>query len=272
VTLAPKRSHGWDIPLALPPRVERVFDLAHDLAPGMPHHPNHPPFGFVLTKTHGEVVYPGGVSASSELVVMGGHVGTHVDALCHFSKDGLVFGGEQVGPHQSHTGGIALHPVHELQPIIGPGHLVDLPRILGRDARPSDEVGAALLDKWFENHKAPGPGSVVVIRTGWSRYWDDNHKFLGLETGCPGVVISAAHWLADRGILATGADTIAYEKTPDPDLPVHVHLLVDRGIPIIEALNLEALAANEIWDFLFVAIALPIKNGTGSPIRPIALV
>jgi kynurenine formamidase len=245
MTLSPKQPYGWGIPLALPAKVERVFDLAHGLAPGMPHHPNHPPFGFVLTKTHGEVVYPGDVSASSELIVTGGHVGTHVDALCHISRGGLVFGGVQVASHQSHSGGISLHPVHELQPIIGPGHLLDLPRILGRHAHPSDEVGAAQLETWFANRTMPGPGSVVLIRTGWSRYWGDNRKFLGLDTGCPGAVISAARWLADRDVLATGADTIAYERTPDPELPVHVHLLMERGIPIMEALDLEALAEQE---------------------------
>jgi kynurenine formamidase len=272
MTLSPKRPHGWDISLTLPSRVERIFDLSHALVPGMPHHPNHPPFGFVLTKTHGEVVLEDGVSASSELIVTGGHVGTHVDALCHISRGGVVYGGDPVGPQQSHAGGIALHPVHELQPIIGPGHLIDVPSILGREAGPSDEIGAGQLEKWFENRNAPGPGSVVLIRTGWARYWGDNRRFLGLDTGCPGVVLSGARWLADRGILATGCDTIAYERTPAPELAVHAHLLVDRGVPIIEALDLEALAASEVWNFLFVAIPLPIKNGTGSPIRPLALV
>jgi kynurenine formamidase len=251
--------------------VRRAYDLAHTLIPGTPHHPNHPPFGFVLTKTHGEVIYGDEVSASSELLVMGGHVGTHVDALCHISRRGILNGNQSVVGHQSHAGGIDVHPVHELQPLIGEGHVVDLPRLIGRDATPADEIGAAEFDRWFQDHEPPKSGSIVLVRTGWSRYWDDNRRYLSLDAGCPGIVLSGARWLTDRGILATGADTVAYEKTPDPNLPVHVHLLLESGVPIMEAMDLDALVADEVWEFVFVAIPLAIHNGTGSPIRPIAL-
>jgi kynurenine formamidase len=54
-------------------------------------------------------------------------------------------------------------------------------------------------------------------------------------------------------------------------MPVHVHLLVERGIHIIEALNLEDLSRNRIFEFVFVATPLKIRGGTGSPIRPLAL-
>ena len=55
-------------------------------------------------------------------------------------------------------------------------------------------------------------------------------------------------------------------------MPVHVHLLVESGIHIIECLNLEELAAAGVREFLFVALPLKIEGGTASPIRPIALV
>jgi kynurenine formamidase len=55
-------------------------------------------------------------------------------------------------------------------------------------------------------------------------------------------------------------------------MAVHIHLLVESGIHIIEALNLEQLAADRIYEFVFVAIPLKIRRATGSPIRPIALV
>lgn len=53
---------------------------------------------------------------------------------------------------------------------------------------------------------------------------------------------------------------------------MHVHLLVDRGVHIIENLNLEELAAKRIYEFLFIAMPLKIRGGTGSPIRPLAVV
>jgi kynurenine formamidase len=55
-------------------------------------------------------------------------------------------------------------------------------------------------------------------------------------------------------------------------MPVHVHLLVESGIHIIECLNLEILAAQKIHQFLFVASPLKIRGGTGSPMRPFAIV
>ena len=54
-------------------------------------------------------------------------------------------------------------------------------------------------------------------------------------------------------------------------MPVHVHLLVESGIHIIEALNLEELARDRVYEFVFVAAPLKIRGGTGSPIRPLAL-
>jgi kynurenine formamidase len=54
-------------------------------------------------------------------------------------------------------------------------------------------------------------------------------------------------------------------------LPVHVILLVQNGIHIIEVLNLEKLADDRIHEFLFVVSPLKIRGGTASPVRPIAL-
>jgi kynurenine formamidase len=65
---------------------------------------------------------------------------------------------------------------------------------------------------------------------------------------------------------------VAFEKVPDPSMPVHVHLLVENGIHIIECLNLEELAAAGVREFLFVALPLKISGATASPIRPVALV
>ena len=68
----------------------RVYDLGMEYYVGMPHHPNHPPFAFSLTKLHGEVIYGDGVSASNCLFTTGGHTGTHFDALGHIARNGRV--------------------------------------------------------------------------------------------------------------------------------------------------------------------------------------
>ncbi len=96
----------------------------------------------------------------------------------------------------------------------------------------------------------------------------------GLSRKCtaPGPAKQDARWLSSNGIFAAGADTINFEQVPSRTMPVHVHLLVENGIHIIECLNLEQLAAERVYEFVFVASPLKIRGATGSPIRPFALV
>lgn len=252
-----------------------VYDLSHSMHPGMTHHPNHPPFAFSLTKAHGDIMYPEGVSASAEMISLGGHVGTHIDALSHVSRDGMVCGSLSIVDNQSYTDGMGEQSIDGMAPVIANAHLLDLPTLLGREVTEEDGVGADEFERWFADHPAPEAGSVVLVRFGWDRYWSDIGKYLGIADGVPGVTLSGAEWLSERSILATGADTIAYEKYPPYGqlaTDVHVHLLVEKGIPIMEALHLAELSAAECWEFLFIAVPMKIRGGTGSPIRPLAVV
>ena len=113
-------------------------------------------------------------------------------------------------------------------------------------------------------------GDVVVLRTGWGQFWDDAARFIS-QVHSPGPGLAAAQWLSDRKVFAAGSDTAPFEFTPSPEMSVHVHLLVRSGIHIIECLNLEELSALGATEFLFVAAPLKIRGGTGSPIRPVAL-
>ncbi len=264
---------SWSLDVPWPaPGPQRVYDLAQQMHTGIPHHPNHPPYGFTLTKQHGEVMYPDGVSAAAEMITTGGHVGTHVDGLAHVSRLGQVYGGVDITANQSYSEGMKEVSVHELAPLFARGHLVDATVALGRPLTPQDGVDADLLEAWFSEHERPQAGSVVLVRTGWDQHWSDNATYLGTNDGAPGVVLSGARWLTDHGAVATGADTVAYERMPMPSIEVHCHLLVENGVPIMEAMNLSSIADDEVWEFFFTASPLPIRGGTGSPIRPLALV
>ncbi len=93
-----------------------------------------------------------------------------------------------------------------------------------------------------------------------------------------GIAKSGSLWAADRGVVAVGADNMAWDVPGprDPETGVtlfaHVYLLVKKGIYIIENVNLEALARDRRWRFAFVGIPLKFRGATGSPIRPLALV
>lgn len=263
----------WQFDIAWPlSGRQRIYDLAQPLAHGIPHHPVHPPYAFTLTKRHGEVMYPDGVSAASELLTFGGHVGTHVDSLGHVSKNLRVHGDHDVTEGQSYTDGIAHGSIENIAPFIATGYLVDVPRIFGRPLTTEDAVTDQVLEDRFGRDWMPASDSVILIRTGWDERWHDPAAFLGERGAAPGVDISGAHWLSERNLVATGSDTMAFEKLPSPSLEVHVHLLVERGMFIMEALNLKHLAADGVDEFFFIAAPLRIQGGTGSPIRPLAIV
>ena len=244
----------------------KIYDLGQPYYVGMPHHPAHPPFLRSLNKMHGESVLANGASSSSETITLGGHVGTHIDALSHFSCGGKLHGG--VAPVQSYSDGIQQYGVDEIAPIFRRGVLFDIAGLVGVDALPEDFVippehlAACNVDA--------SDGGVALIRTGWGRFWGDAKKFVNGATG-PGPLEPGARWLSDRKIFAAGSDTVAFEKVPSK-MEVHVHLLVEKGIHIIECLNLEELARDGVKEFQFVALPLKIRGGTGSPIRPAAVV
>ena len=80
-------------------------------------------------------------------------------------------------------------------------------------------------------------------------------------------------------MVAVGSDTETFEVQPAPDpgepanpQPVHTLLLIEKGVYIMESLDLEALAAAGVREFLFVALPLAIRGATGSMIDPVAVV
>jgi kynurenine formamidase len=254
----------------------KVYDLAQPYFTGMPHYPTHPPFLFGLTKQHGDAVGPAGNSSAADAIAMGSHVGTHIDALCHFSCGGKLHGGDDVAQLQSYVGGLRKHSVDTIAPILRRGVLLDIAGVLGSTPGGAplaedfevlpEHLEAAVRAQSVEIH----PGDVVLLRTGWAKYFEDARKYVRDAHG-PGPSLAGAQWLSVRGIFAAGADTVAFEKVPAPAMPAHVHLLVDSGVHIIECLNLEDLAADRVWEFAFVAAPMKIRGATGAPVRPLAL-
>jgi kynurenine formamidase len=53
---------------------------------------------------------------------------------------------------------------------------------------------------------------------------------------------------------------------------VHTLLLIENGVYIMESLDLEALARDRVYEFLFVALPVKIRGATGSMVDPLAVV
>ncbi len=270
-------------------REGRIFSLARERFPGMPLFPGHPPFQVLTYRS------PQGICAAgdepwgpgndarlgyiSELLIGSAHSGAHIDALAHIT----------VGDEQRWHGGSARTDLgdfgplkggaEELFPIWTRGILFDVPRHRGVEFLGAGEpVTAADLDGiTARTGVSLEPGDVALIRTGYMQHWPDPER-MQANRG-PGPELSAARWLHERGVIATGSDTETYEVQPAVDLleprnpqPVHTFLLIEQGVYLMELLDLEELAAAGVTEFLFVALPLSIRGATGSLIDPIAVV
>jgi len=252
-------------------RAARVYDLEQPRYQGAPVWPAHEP-GFVLALHRRHERVPGEPrSSASGLITMAEHSGTHIDAICHQAEDMRLHGGVDVDPSVQTSRGFTALGIDTADPILARGLLVDLPA----EGPVPREIDASFLERAVERQGLdPGRGDVVLVRTGSGADWDRPEDYLR----GPGMLPSASRWLAARGLAAVGADNVAWDVPGHRDsalgatLPGHVILIVRAGIHIIENLALEEMAADGVREFTFVCLPLKIRGGTGSPVRPIALV
>jgi kynurenine formamidase len=250
-----------------------IIQLGQPMTNGAPH-ALHPPFEYELLAGHGDPSpVPGQdprITGAHDSIRTGLHTGTHIDALSHVAFEGRLSDGTPVGGDAA--AGIRMRSGESMRPIVAPGVLLDFPSYLGVSVLAPEYVISAdeLLGCAEHMGVAITPGSVVLLRTGRDALWDTPARFG--RAPFPGPDLGAAQLLAERGIVATGSDTIPYEQAPSDDpMTVHAELLARGGIYIMECLNLIELARRRAARFLFVALPLRIPTATASPINPVAL-
>ena len=227
-------------------RTLRVIDLSQTLEEHMPNFPTHAKFFHNLWDSYGL----GGRSLSYQLVVHE-HNGTHVDAPAHFLKNAKADAYvtiERVPPTQ----------------LLGRGVRVDC-----RETKAGEYASKKLLQNWEEQRGAIEAGDIVLFDFGWSANWAPRPSAGDYLENWPGVSMDAAEYLLSKNISAIGVDTLS----PDPPealraRPIHP-VVLEKQVLIIENLcNLDQLPDF----FLFLALPLKIRDGSGSPIRAVGLV
>lgn len=269
-------------------RSGRLFDLDAGRFRAQGGHYAHPPFEVVTYRTpRGEKVEndlefltnnPKGYGFISEMIIGSVHTGAHIDALCHVTvgEDDRWFGGvsadEYLGDH-----GAEKSDAMELPAIVSRGVLVD---VAGRkELAELPESYAITVDDVTQALEYQGTtikrGDVVLVRTGQMTGWPSkvDRARRAVEAG---LTLEAAKWLADHEPVAVGADNSSLEVSPSikegyPE-PVHVHLLIERGVYIMEWIYLEELAREKAYEFLFVCLPLRIRGATGSMVRAVGIV
>lgn len=255
-------------------RTARAFDLEHPRQFGDPVHPSHRPGTlFTLHRRHESGGHEPRTSASG-IIFTAEHAGTHIDAFCHQAMDLTLHGGVRVSPAvQTHTGFTQLG-IDTVPPIVARGVLLDLAALRGGRLPDRTLVSVADLVAAQEAQSVEiQAGDVVLIRTGNDTAWGDPDRYLNGA----GISGEASTRLAEHRVVAVGADNVAWDLPDYVDerlkvsLPGHAILLVQRGIYIVENLNLAELSAARCFEFIFVCLPLKIRGGTASPVRPLAL-
>ena len=213
--------------------------------------------GFVLEKGP-ESVTDQGYYYAAHRFRMAEHGGTHIDAPIHFYAERWTV--DQI----------------PLDRLVGPAVLVD---VASRCAANRDyRVAVGDFEAWEKQHGRIPDASIVLIRTGFGRFWPDRKSYLGTEERgvaaaaklhFPGLAPDAARWLIrERKIHAVGLDTPSIDPGQSKKFETH-QVLFEANVPAFENLaELDALPAAG-----FTVVALPIKSrgGSGGPLRAIAI-
>ena len=233
----------------------RLIDLTHSFEAGTIVWPTEQDFRLVLQQA-GETT--GGYYYASNRLEMAEHGGTHIDAPIHFSKGGQTL--DQI-------------PIERL---VGAGVRIDVAAQCARDR--DYLVTIQDFERWEAVHGLIPTHAIVLVDTGFARYWPSRQQHLGTELRgsegvkalhFPGLHPKTAAWLVrERQVKAVGIDTASIDYGQSTTFETHVALL-SQNVPVFE--NLSDL--RDLPDRGFDVIALPMKiaGGTGGPLRIIAI-
>jgi kynurenine formamidase len=264
----------------------KIFDLSVDYFVGMPSWDKAGDPGYQIWMTHtpeGEQLTDHMklgreamelVAYSGDAISMYTHCGTHIDTMNHFGYHGEIYNhfkvDEHIGSRTWNVCGAEKHP-----PIIARGILLDVAALHKVDELPdSHAIGQADIDGCLKHQGIEvRPGDVVLLRTGRMRAaWPDAARYMANP---PGLTREGASYLAHAGAIMIGSDTHTLEQVPSSEpgnwLPVHTYLLAEAGVTIIEIVEVEALAADKLYEFAFFGACLRLRGATGAPMRPVAM-
>lgn len=204
---------------------------------------------------------------------------THLDSFAHRFFAGKMWNGYPVSGLVTKEGGAARNSILTMKSgIVTRGVLYDIPRLKGVPyLEPGTRIFPADLEAWEKKTGTKAEaGDALLLRWGrWAR-----RATLGpwaIDEGAAGFDNSIIPWLKKRDIALLGWETPGYVPQPAGDLPrlaVHDFVLTILGVHLLDRADFDALseaaAARNRWEFMLTVAPLPIPNGTGSPVNPIA--
>ncbi len=231
-----------------------IVDMSWPLDARTLYWPNSPS-GFELKQlVHGKTA--AGYFYSSNSFCAPEHGGTHLDAPIHFAE------GKRSVDHL------------RARELVAPAVVIDISAQAKED--PDYRLTAYDVRAWEARNGKIKAGTFVLLRTGWSRKYPDRKLYFGDDRPgatdnlhFPSYGESAARLLVDRGVGALGVDTASIDYGQSQDFIVH-QIVNGADIPGLENLAaLEQVPERGAW---VVALPMKIANGSGAPLRMIAIV
>ena len=182
------------------------------------------------------------------------HGGTHLDAPYHFDRAGDK--AEAV----------------PLTKLMAPAVVIDIKDSAA--AAPRYRLSVNDVIAFEASHGRIARGSIVLLRTGWSKFWPDAEAYLGGtdadDLAFPSFGEEAVRLLIeDRGAVALGVDSASTDYGPSDNFPVH-RIMGSANVPGFENLtNLDQLPPTGAT---VIALPMKIEGGSGAPLRAVALV
>ena len=200
------------------------------------------------------------------------HSGTHIDAPCHISSHGKLFGGIKIDLTPSSDQRIfSKLTIDKFKLGVRKGVLVDVARFKKLAAlQESYAITRNDIEETLEYERVRiTKGDAVMLRTGYGRYYlNAPIKYLRND---PGLSRDGAKWLVRNGVSIVGADNLSLDALPTSTYDAHVETLVKGGVYTVKNLYLEELSKSRVTEFLFDVAPLKIIGATGSLIRPVAI-
>lgn len=226
----------------------KLIDLSQEIYQGMSIFPMHQPTFIMTNMTHKENMKKTGsktLGFSARNLLISEHCGTHSDGVWEYNPDGPTI--DKMPLEIFWGSAICLDLSHVRYPnYIEPRDLEDALRRSGQEIK---------------------RGDIVLLYTGHHDRAFGTDKF---QTDYSGLSYEGAKWLAERGVVNIGVDAPAIDLTPD-DIDFSAHKVCgEYHITNTENLcNLDKLVNKR---FLYIGLPLKIRDGSGSPIRAVALV
>ncbi|WP_394834688.1 cyclase family protein [Pendulispora rubella] len=201
-------------------------------------------------------------------------VGTQLNGLGHIGIDSTYYNANRARDFVD-IEGVKKLGLEKTPPIVTRGVLLDMAAYYGTDVV---KEGTAFSPSDIETvlkkeNVTIQPGDVVIFHTGWlDLAGKDNARFLAGE---PGINRAAAQYLAEKRVVAVGADNWALEAVPFEKgagtFEGNQTLITKNGIYVLENLVTKDLAHDKVYEFLFVLGHPRYTGTTQSIINPVAI-